>query len=133
MHIKPKLLFHGSSQHLERLQPTQAVGDGLIMLLVYMQSKINSLEKELSKIEKRKKLLDKEELLFGKKIQVYLKLKNLVEKGKKSGSHPDNKPINKDDDNYDLGRLDAVEHHNPTFKKIIFLRDAKKQLLNSEG
>ncbi|ENW96001.1 hypothetical protein [Acinetobacter sp. NIPH 298] len=29
MHIKPKLLFHGSSQHLERLQPTQAVGDGL--------------------------------------------------------------------------------------------------------
>ena len=71
--------------------------------------------------------------LSGKKIQVYLKLKNLVEKGKKSGSHPDNKPINKDDDNYDLGRLDAVEHHNPTFKKIIFLRDAKKQLLNSEG
>ena len=71
--------------------------------------------------------------LFGKKIQVYLKLKNLVKKGKKSGSHPDNKPINKDDDNYDLGGLDAVEHHNPTFKKIIFLRDAKKQLLNSEG
>ncbi|MCH7309676.1 hypothetical protein MMO38_16320 [Acinetobacter sp. NIPH 1852] len=29
MHIKPKHLFHGSSQHLERLQPTQAVGDGL--------------------------------------------------------------------------------------------------------
>jgi energy-coupling factor transporter ATP-binding protein EcfA2 len=39
---------------------------------VLIKEKINSLEKELSKIEKRKKLLDKEELLFGKKIQELL-------------------------------------------------------------
>ena len=39
---------------------------------VLIKEKINSLEKELLKIEKRKKLLDKEELLFGKKIQELL-------------------------------------------------------------
>ncbi|WP_298156130.1 DUF3732 domain-containing protein [Flavobacterium sp.] len=39
---------------------------------VLIREKINSLEKELIKIEKRKKLLGKEELLFGKKIQELL-------------------------------------------------------------
>lgn len=39
---------------------------------VLVKEKINSLEKELLKTEKRKKLLDKEELLFGKKIQELL-------------------------------------------------------------
>lgn len=36
---------------------------------VLVREKINSLEKELTKIERRNKVLDKEELLFGKKIQ----------------------------------------------------------------